>query len=141
MFKNPFSFNGRIRRLEYGLSYIVYFLGAFVVGVLLAILDITGIWTYEEGRNGDLVVGLLCIPIFWFMIAQGAKRCHDRDNSGWWMLVPFYGFWMLFASGDIGVNQYGPNPKGLNYDYNDSVGENGAISPIDDVDEDGIIKE
>lgn len=23
MFKNPFSFNGRIRRLEYGLSYIL----------------------------------------------------------------------------------------------------------------------
>jgi len=52
-------------------------------------------------------------------VAQAAKRCHDRNNSGWWKLIPFYGFWMLFADGDIGDNDYGENPKGLSYDFAD----------------------
>lgn len=51
------------------------------------------------------------IPLIWFFLAQGAKRCHDRGNSGWYQLIPFYGFWMLFADGDAGVNNYGVNPK------------------------------
>jgi uncharacterized membrane protein YhaH (DUF805 family) len=43
------------------------------------------------------------------MLAQGAKRCHDRGNSGWYQLIPFYSLWMLFAEGDQQANSYG-NP-------------------------------
>ena len=50
---------------------------------------------------------------FYFLIAQGAKRCHDRGNTGWYQLIPFYGLWMLFGDGDIGTNNYGANPKGI----------------------------
>ena len=131
MFKNPFSFNGRIRRLEYGLSNVIYSVAVFILAIfLMSFGDPKG-----PATNGFMIV--LWIPLGWFMLAQGAKRCHDRGNSGAWQIIPFYGFWMLFAPGDIGVNEYGPNPKGLNYD---SVGEDNAISPIDDVDEDGVIK-
>jgi uncharacterized membrane protein YhaH (DUF805 family) len=35
MFKNPFSFEGRIRRTEYGLSIILMFIGAFIIGVII----------------------------------------------------------------------------------------------------------
>lgn len=73
MFQNPFSFNGRIRRL-----------------------------------------------VVWFLLAQGAKRCHDRGNSGWWQLIPFYYLWMFFADGEIGDNEYGTNPKGLYWDNDES---------------------
>ncbi|WP_417009788.1 DUF805 domain-containing protein [Bacteroides congonensis] len=45
---------------------------------------------------------LLCLPAVWFMIVQGAKRCHDRGNSGWYQIIPFYELWMLFAKGDKG---------------------------------------
>ena len=58
---------------------------------------------------------LLLIPVYWFTWAQGAKRCHDRGNSGWFQIIPFYGLWMLFGDGEIGDNEYGSNPKGLNY--------------------------
>ncbi len=99
MFKNPFSFEGRIRRTEYGVTIIIYMI---VVGVLELIM-ING--------GAALMAGVGFIPLLWFMWAQGAKRCHDRGNSGWFQLIPFYGFWMLFADSDQGENEYGANPK------------------------------
>jgi uncharacterized membrane protein YhaH (DUF805 family) len=59
------------------------------------------------------IVGLAYIPMLWFLWAQGAKRCHDRGNSGWYQIIPLYGLWMLFADSDNGVNEYGENPKGV----------------------------
>jgi uncharacterized membrane protein YhaH (DUF805 family) len=60
----------------------------------------------------------------WFFLAQGAKRCHDRGNSGWYLLIPFYFLWMLFADGEIGQNDFGPNPKGIgNDDISDDLGK------------------
>lgn len=133
MFKNPFTLNGRIRRLEYGLSYLMYFVSIIVMAVLLFT---TGTITDTENPQDTLSLYIACLPAIWFLVTQGAKRCHDRGNSGWWQLIPFYGFWMMFTSGDIGDNEYGPNPKGLYYDFEDGNEE----APIDDVDEDGIIK-
>ena len=57
-------------------------------------------------------LGLLAlVPFFWFGLAQGTKRCHDRGNPGIFMIIPFYGLWMLFADSEPGTNEYGPNPK------------------------------
>ncbi|TCC98901.1 DUF805 domain-containing protein [Pedobacter psychroterrae] len=135
MFKNPFSIEGRIRRLEYGLSYIIY--------IVYLVLEIIVLGVFVEGTGGQndtVAVYLLATPAIWFMIAQGAKRCHDRNNSGWWQLIPFYGFWMVFADGDIGPNDYGDNPKGLSYDYEPVYKTGEAVKSIDNVDDDGIIK-
>lgn len=101
MFKNPFSFEGRIRRTEYGISYIVY---------LTAIIALSFIM---EANDANAFFLLLYIPCIWFLIAQGAKRCHDRGNGGGWQIIPFYVLWLLFAEGDFGENRYGKNPKGL----------------------------
>ena len=105
LFQHPFSFKGRIRRLEYGISYIIYIVYAFIAS-LIASLTIEAL---EEGFV--IILYALLIPAIWFMWAQGAKRCHDRGNSGWWQLIPFYGLWMLFAEGDKCSNEYGNNPK------------------------------
>ena len=106
MFKAPFSFNGRIRRTEFGISYIIYIAIAAVLGGLL------GAFT-QEGGEASIVMLIVYIPMLWFLWAQGAKRCHDRGNSGWFILIPFYIFWMLFADSDVGPNEYGDNPKGI----------------------------
>ena len=105
LFQHPFSFKGRIRRLEYGISYIIYTVYS-VIASLIASLTIEAL---EEGFV--IILYALLIPAIWFMLAQGAKRCHDRGNSGWWQLIPFYGLWMLFAEGDKCSNEYGNNPK------------------------------
>jgi uncharacterized membrane protein YhaH (DUF805 family) len=105
MFKQPFSFDGRIRRTEYCLSILIYGFGAGIIGVGLA---------------GSPVVALFYIPAIWFYWAQSAKRCHDRGNSGWWQLIPFYALWLMFADGEPGVNEYGPNPKEVGATYNNN---------------------
>jgi uncharacterized membrane protein YhaH (DUF805 family) len=118
MFQNTFSFDGRIRRLEYGLSNLIYF---FAILSITFILDLNG-WTGQP--IGSFITVCAYIPAIWFMLAQGAKRCHDRGNSGIWQIIPFYGLWMLFADGDLGRNEYGANPKGLNYNQWDEGKDN-----------------
>ncbi|GHT41784.1 aminopeptidase [Bacteroidia bacterium] len=114
MFKNPFSFEGRIRRLELGLSVLIFYAYAFIIGIFLAIAGIDA---------ETPLIYILLIPGYWFLWAQGAKRCHDRGNSGWYQLIPFYGLWMLFADSDYGSNDYGLNPKGIGNDNNDNIDE------------------
>lgn len=102
MFENPFSFTGRIRRLEYGLSYV--FASIYNVFCELAV---------EYFGMEEYFAFIFTIPALWFLYAQGAKRCHDRGNSGWYQIIPFYILWLLFGDGEYGENDYGLNPKGL----------------------------
>lgn len=101
MFKNPFSFDGRIRRLEFGLSIIIQ-----VIAFLLVIA-----FAAQLGEVGLVITIASIIPLYWFVWAQGAKRCHDLGKSGWWQLIPFYRLFMLFENGEVGENYFGADPK------------------------------
>ena len=35
MFKNPFSFEGRIRRTEYGITFIIYVIAASIINAAI----------------------------------------------------------------------------------------------------------
>ncbi len=94
MFKHPFSFEGRIGRAEYAITYGAYIALYITVNVIRL-----------EGAGAFL--GILFIPAIWIVFAQGAKRCHDLGKSGWWQIIPFYFFVMLFQAGDFGANEYG----------------------------------
>lgn len=115
MFKAPFSFEGRIRRTEYGISYIIYLV--VYIFVYASIL---------QGSGGG-VFGIILIPAIWFLLAQGAKRCHDLDRNGWYQIIPFYFLWLLFQDGEPGENQYGLNPKGIGNEtsYDDQINQIG----------------
>ena len=120
MFKAPFSFDGRIRRIE-------YFLSGLVCGVVVWIAMLLGVGTFLLGAGSgsaagsafSLLIGVVAIiAAIWFSLAQGIKRLHDLDKSGWLILIcyiPFVGWifalYMLFADGTVGPNQYGPDPK------------------------------
>ena len=103
MFKRPFSFNGRIRRMEYGISFIIYFMWYVVVDVMTNNSD--------PSPTASIFILISFIPMIWFLWAQNAKRCHDRGNSGWYQLIPFYFLVLLFGDGEEGENEYGDNPK------------------------------
>lgn len=98
MFNNLFSSRGRIRRLEYCLSVVFYFIGFTILDEML------------KGNKGA-ILGFLYIPLIWFVLAQGAKRCHDINNSGWCQIIPFYFLWMVLKEGTPGSNDYGMDPK------------------------------
>lgn len=120
MFKAPFSFDGRIRRIE-------YFLSGLVCGIVVWIAMLLGVGTFLLGAGSGsaagsafgLLIGVVAIiAAIWFSLAQGIKRLHDLDKSGWLILIcyiPFVGWifalYMLFADGTVGPNQYGPDPK------------------------------
>ena len=71
-----------------------------------------GVAAESDAASALLILYLIMlVPYCWFIWAQGAKRCHDRGNSGWYQIIPFYGFWMLFAEGETTANEYGNSPK------------------------------
>ena len=105
MFRRLFSYKGRIRRLEFGLSYILlnvlYYL---FVAVLFAI---TGSENLPMTLILPIALGLLVI-----LCLQGIKRCHDLGKSGWWIIIPYYNpFVLIFMKGNDGINEYGTDPK------------------------------
>ena len=70
------------------------------------------VMTESQISEAYAVIYLLSLfPMIWILYAQGAKRCHDRGNSGWFQIIPFYVFWMIFAEGESNTNQYGESPK------------------------------
>lgn len=120
MFKAPFSFNGRIRRIEYFLSAVIssIFGGiAMALGVGTMFLGVAS--NSASGFGFGVLIGIIVlIADIWFGLAQGVKRLHDVDKSGWLILlglIPLVnivlGLYMLFADGTVGPNSYGPDPK------------------------------
>lgn len=132
-----FSFDGRLNRGKYwlvalltGAAWLVFFL----LGALIA--EILG----ESATSvlGFFVGSVVLVATLWAAIATGVKRLHDREKSGWWMLM-FYllpgalnavgetGGGLFFAlvgfaisiwgfvemgclKGTTGPNAYGPDP-------------------------------
>ena len=103
MFKNPFSFRGRIRRTEYGLSLIISAVARIYMVILL-------VGFMQDGSITDLKF-IIILPFLWFKWAQGAKRCHDLGMSGWYQIIPLFPLYMLFASGEEGKNRFDENSK------------------------------
>ena len=101
MFKNPFSFKGRIGRIEYLISFLIFTGIALLVSMII------------DTKNGVIaeISLILFMPIAWFQLAQSAKRCHDTGRSGWWQLIPLFWIILIIAKGDVRGNRYGYRPK------------------------------
>ena len=122
MFKKPFEFTGRIHRKEYILSVILVIALYVAFYYVFYFLDEYS----EEFYSAYAVMGfiLLWIPSSWFFLAQSTKRCHDRGNSGLYLLIPLYVFVLLVGDSDYGINKYGLNPKELgNFQEMNSIGK------------------
>ena len=101
-----FSSSGRIKRLDYLVSVILYFIITFLIGVILGSFGIT-----DENIYGQGMILLAIAPFFVWLIMQGTKRCHDRGNSGWYQLIPIYILWMILGIGDDNKNKYDTSKK------------------------------
>ena len=90
-----FSFNGRINRAKYWLAVLIYMVvwTAFFAGCLiwLAGTNIENLFKFAGAVLLLWLVGfILLIAGTWSALAVGVKRLHDRDKSGWWILL----FWL-----------------------------------------------
>ncbi len=111
-----FSYEGRVPR-----SIFWYYLAGYAVlwGIGKLADSMVGVQTGAgaSGGYGCFTVFLVLIGIF-TGLAVCAKRCHDLDRSGWyllWGLIPIIGeIWLLiqlgFRKGTVGRNLYGPDP-------------------------------
>ena len=106
-----FSFRGRVPRRLFWLYGV---LGPMLVSVMAQML--LGIVGVGERKAETLI----SIVLLWPCAAVAAKRWHDRDKSGWWVLitlVPVLGLlWSLVENGllrgTIGPNRYGADLTG-----------------------------
>ena len=107
-----FSFDGRIpRRTFWGASILI------LVAYFAIVLVLMMIFGAESGATS--IGGLIMyVPLIWSTLALQIKRWHDRDKSGWWVLIgliPLIGpIWAFVETGclrgTVGDNQYGADP-------------------------------
>jgi|KBSMisStaDraftv2_1062788.scaffolds.fasta_scaffold295484_2 uncharacterized membrane protein YhaH (DUF805 family) len=103
--KNYAVFTGRATRAEYwyfALFNVIFAVIATVVGMYFNVPELGNIYTIAAFIPG---------------LAIGFRRMHDVGKSGWFLFVPIYSFVLAVSEGDIGYNQYGPDPKEQNYLY------------------------
>lgn len=128
-----FSFQGRATRSDYWLRWI---LPVIAISIVLSIVDVV-IGTANGSMGYGVLSGLFSLITIWPSIAVSAKRLHDRDQSGWFLLlwlIPIIGWLYLFVvigflRGTVGDNRFGPDPLG-----NDPLGGDGpeAFEPLED---------
>src|SRR5215831_12440983 len=91
-----FSFRGRVSRYQYWVRYVLPYALLFIG---LSIVDAAA-GTYDEKSGTGLLSGIFMLVAVWPGLAIGVKRCHDRDRSGWFLLIsliPIIGVIWLFV--------------------------------------------
>ena len=107
-FRNYFNFSGRATRAEY------WWWGLFIVLVSIVLKVVETLF----GEVGQWVSLLVQLPVLLPSLALGARRLHDINRTGWWLLLLFVlvvGWILLIVwaikRGDKGPNKYGPDPR------------------------------
>ena len=90
-----FSPRGRINRAKYWLFALV---GGAILVVLVGVVAVAFAGFIHDPRGGaGFPIGaivIIAIVYLFFLIVSifvGIKRLHDRDKSGWWLLVFYLG--------------------------------------------------
>ncbi|WP_078543535.1 DUF805 domain-containing protein [Litchfieldia alkalitelluris] len=105
--QNYVNFDGRARRMEYWMFYLMNFLISLGLVMIEGIMGLPGIFT-----------GLYSLFILLPSIAVTVRRLHDTGKSGWWFFIsfiPIIGAIILLIfmiiEGEHGYNNYGHDPK------------------------------
>lgn len=116
-----FSFEGRISRREYWKGSMLMALGCAAVSMVLGVgLAFTQyFWKVDLTIALPIMVVVLVLPpAVWASLGLGIKRIHDRNKSGYWVLIAFVPYigaiWTFIEWGCLvgtkGPNDFGPDP-------------------------------
>ena len=97
-FRNAFNFKGRASRSEFWYASLAY----FIVGITTLFI--------LPNDTGIHVARILQLIFFIPNLSLAVRRIHDTNHSGWWYLVPFFSFYLMFVEGDPFDNKFGDNP-------------------------------
>lgn len=104
------TFTGRARRSEYWYFTLVNVLityGLIFLGAALA----SGADSPAGGGLFVTIYALYSLGTLVPSLAAGVRRMHDVGKSGWFLLIPIYNLVLAVTPGQVGSNQYGPDPK------------------------------
>jgi len=76
-----FRFSGRINRAKFWLAVLIF----TIINVVLAVIG----YALDQSVAFQAVNAMIGIVIFISSLAVGVKRLHDRDKSGWYLIL-FY---------------------------------------------------
>ena len=93
-------FDGRARRKEYWMFFLINFIATFVLAFIESLI-------FESTIGADIFRFVILIPT----IAVGVRRMHDTDHSGWWLLYPLVNLVFAVREGQTSENRFGPDPK------------------------------
>ncbi|MGL4716997.1 MAG: DUF805 domain-containing protein [Aeromonas sp.] len=103
-------FSGRAHRTEYWM----FVLCNIVIMLLLSMVD------KLIGGEQELVSSVYSLAVLLPSLAVAARRLHDTDRSGWWLLIgliPIIGtlvlIYFMVCNGQPGPNRFGNDPKAL----------------------------
>ena len=90
-----FGFHGRINRAKYWLAVLIYTLAVIVYTVMIFVMlggvDTDNLFGFAGAGLAIWATGFLLVVVMsWSGLATGVKRLHDRDKSGWWIVL----FWL-----------------------------------------------
>ncbi|WP_447778929.1 DUF805 domain-containing protein [Aeromonas veronii] len=101
-------FSGRARRTEYWM----FVLCNVIVMLLLGMVD------KLIGGDNELISSIYSLAVLLPSLAVAARRLHDTDRSGWWLLlglIPIIGtlvlIYFMVCNGQQGPNRFGDDPK------------------------------
>lgn len=103
------DFNGRARRKEYWMFFLINMIVSFIIGFVGGLI--------EFPLLGTIYSVVVLLP----SIAVAIRRMHDVGKSGWYCLIPIYNLVLACTNGEEGENEYGADPKG-NEDSIDEIG-------------------
>jgi uncharacterized membrane protein YhaH (DUF805 family) len=93
-------FRGRATRTEYWVFWFMSTLVSIVLGIV-------GFATHVNDIPGNIYSLAVLIP----GLAVGARRMHDTDRSGWWLLLPLANLYFLIQPSQDAANRFGPRPE------------------------------
>jgi uncharacterized membrane protein YhaH (DUF805 family) len=108
-----FSFRGRINRAKWWLALVVFIVYGVVASVVAGVALSGALMSASDFGVGAMVaLGAAVIAYLVALyagIAVGVKRLHDRNKSGWWILL------LYVAPGILGTvgERLGETPVGL----------------------------